>query len=98
MFSEDEMAEMAPDVLKMMETRGWRFYVQVIGEKIQMVKEQAIDDDPGQLLFHRGSIKGMIAAVQTANDIMNTARQTTGEKDEARFRSARDVSGLSSFE
>ena len=82
MLTPDDLVEMAPRVKAMMQTPGWKDYVNVISEKIALTQEAAIADDPEKLLYHRGSIDGLKAAVLSANDVLNEARQTTGEMSE----------------
>ena len=82
MLTEDDMVEMAPRIKAMMQTPGWKDYVTVITEKVALTQEAAIADEPEKLLYHRGSIDGLKAAVLSANDVLNQARQTTGEKTE----------------
>ncbi len=86
MITPDEMVEMAPRVKAMMQTPGWQDYVRVITEKIMLTQEAAIADEPDKLLYHRGSIDGLRAAIMSANDVLEEARVTTGEKWEARKR------------
>ena len=87
MISDDDTVEMAPRILAMMQTPGWQDYVKVISDKIATTMDTAIADEPGQLLYHRGSIDGLRAAVMSADDVMNLSRYVTGEKKEARRRS-----------
>ena len=98
MIEPEEIAHHGSDVLAMMQTPGWAFYCKVIMDKIAMTHEAALADEPGQLLYHRGSVDGLRAAVTTAQDIMNITRDVSGERKEARSRmyEARD-SGLSTL-
>ena len=90
MLTEDDMVEMAPRVKAMMQTPGWKDYVTVITEKVALTQEAAIADEPEKLLYHRGSIDGLKAAVLSANDVLNQARQTTGEKAAAEKNARRE--------
>ena len=87
MLSDEQIVEMAPRILAMMQTPGWQDYVRVISDKVATTMDQAIADEPSQLLYHRGSIDGLKAAVMSADDVMNLTRYVTGEKKEARRRS-----------
>ena len=86
MLSDEQIVEMAPRILAMMQTPGWQDYVRVISDKVATTMDAAIADEPSQLLYHRGSIDGLKAAVMSADDVMNLARYVTGEKKEARRR------------
>lgn len=87
-FEQEELAAMAPEILAMMQTPGWTLYARVVADKIATTQEVAIADDPARLLYHRGSIDGLRAAVLTGNDILNVAKDVTGERKEARRRMA----------
>lgn len=84
MIDQETIAHHASDVLAMMQTPGWKFYCQVIMDKIAMTHETALADEPSQLLYHRGSVDGLRAAVVTAQDIINIGKDVSGERREAR--------------
>lgn len=84
MIDPEEIAHHGSDVLAMMQTPGWQFYTKVIADKIAMTLESALADEPAQLLYHRGSVDGMKAAVMTAQDIINITKDVSGERKEAR--------------
>lgn len=86
MLTDEQLMEMAPEIDKMINTVGWQHYMQIVAEKIEMEKDFAINDEPGMLLFHRGAIIGLQAAIQMASDTVAQARFTSGEKQEARRR------------
>lgn len=88
-MTEDEMVEAAPRISAMMQTPGWQDYVKLVQQKIELTKDIAMEDEANKLEFHKGSIKGMIAAVLSAEDLMNEVRRTTGEKRDARKRALR---------
>lgn len=98
MLTDEQAIEMAPRILAMMQTPGWKDYVAVISDKIAMTMDIAIDDEPSQLLLHRGEIAGLKAAVMSADDVMNIARNATGEKREARRKAIASGAPLSSFD
>jgi len=87
MLTDEQAVEMAPRISAMMQTPGWRDYLAVVSDKIALVMDQAIADDPSRLLYHRGSIDGLKAAALSADDVMDLARYVTGEKKDARRRS-----------
>lgn len=95
MIDPEEIAHHGSEVLAMMQTPGWAFYCKVIMDKIAMTHEAALADEPGQLLYHRGSVDGLRAAVTTAQDIMNITRDVSGERRETRRQMA--DAGLSTF-
>lgn len=84
MIDNETIAHHGNDVLAMMQTPGWKFFCEMVFDKVAMTMELAIGDEPGNLLYHRGSIDGMKAAVLTANDIVNIMRDTSGERREVR--------------
>lgn len=84
MIEPETIAHHGNDVLAMMQTPGWKFFCEMVFDKIGMTMEQAIGDEPGNLLYHRGSIDGMKAAVLTASDIINIMRDSSGERKETR--------------
>lgn len=86
MVTDEQMIEMAPRIKAMMQTPGWQDYITVIAQKIYLTQEAAIADDPSQLLYHRGSIDGLRAAILSGNDILAEVRNLTGEKREVRRR------------
>lgn len=94
MIPEEMIVEMAPRILAMVQTPGWQDFCAVIQDKVETTMETALADEPGKLLYHRGSIDGLRAAVATAQDVMNITREVTGEKREAR-RNAQRESGRS---
>ena len=86
MYTDDQAVEIAPRILAMMQTPGWTDFCEVIKTKIQLTQEAAIADDPEKLLYHRGSIDGLRAAVLSAQDVLTTAQNITGELKEAKRR------------
>jgi hypothetical protein len=98
MLSDEQIVEMAPRILAMVQTPGWQDFIRVVSDKISTTMDQAIADEPTQLLYHRGSIDGLKAAVMSADDVLSLARHVTGEKKEARRVSLATGVPLSTFD
>lgn len=88
-LSNEQLVEMAPRILAMIQTPGWKDFVAVIADSIAVTQEEAIMDAPENLLYHRGSIAGLKAAVQRPNELLTAVREITGEKSELRLAAAR---------
>lgn len=86
MYSDDLAKVYAPRLLATVQSPGWKDLVDVIATKIMMQQEVAIADEPEKLPYHRGYIEGLRAALQSPVEVIEFAREESGEKREARQR------------
>ncbi len=86
MYSDDLAKVYAPRLLATVQTPGWKDMVDVIATKILLQQEVALADEPDELKYHRGYIAGLRAALQAPVEVIEFARNESGEKKEARRR------------
>lgn len=98
MLTDEDLIIMAPRISAMMQTPGWKDYVDVISDKIQTTIEVGFGGDPADLPRRQGEVAGLTAAVISGDDVLTTVRTLTGEKREARQRAIRAGAPLSSFD
>ena len=98
MLTDEQIIEMAPRILATLQTPGWQDYLRIIQDKIEITVDNGFNGEPKDLTYYQGNVDGLKAAAISGDDALNLTRQLTGEKREARRRSAASGAPSSSFD